>query len=77
MLLVELIEKVDLILATTCHKKSPIPSPLTASIPSKLTTICKPVVQPHTNPPKTQPPPWTVNPADPCNTLASVLKPSL
>jgi len=77
MLLAELTEKVDLILATICHKDSPFLSPLPASIPSKPTTICKPVVPPHAHPPKPQPPPWIANPADPCNKLAPVFKPSL
>ncbi len=75
-LLVDLSETVDLILATICSKKSPFLSSMPASIPSKLTTICRPVVQPHAHPPKTQPPPWIANPADPRNKPALVLKPS-
>jgi len=76
MLLVELIETVDMIAATICHKKSPILSPMPAPIPSKPTTICKPVAQLHAHPPKSQPLPWIANPANPCNTLAPGLKPS-
>jgi len=75
MLLDDLIVKVDLIVDTICHKNRPILSPLPAS-PTKLTTICKTVVQPHAHIPKTKPPPWIANNADPCNTLAPGLKPS-
>ncbi len=78
MLLVKLNDKVNLLLAATCHKHSPLPSPLSAfSLPlTKSNTICKPTLQPHIHPMKTQPPPWTVHPANPCNTLAPVSKPS-
>ncbi len=49
MLLDDLIVKVDLIVATICHKNRPILSPLPAS-PTKPTTICKTVVQPAPRP---------------------------
>jgi len=76
MLLVELDDKVNLLLAATCHKHNPLPSQLsTFLLPStKSNTICKLTLQPHVHPPKTQPPPWTVHPANPCNTLAPVSK---
>jgi len=74
MLLVELDDKVDLLLAATCDNPTPNQPPV-LSLPSQNPiTICKPVLQPHVHPPKIQSPPWTTHHANPSNALAPVSK---